>query len=219
MKNKLFTLGFTVALILDIVAIGLIGFLAYDSFFHDLGEYQTTAQSVMVFYVLMVIYYTKLVYSDCKKNGKDSALTKGIVYGLTGGLGWQIYYSEYYQKAEDGYIEYKNVEQKNMLPTVFSPVISPVDKIISIARILFVLAIVFFAVSNGIKGGDYVGTFFFGLIIISVAVYIYFHNSSAKLKKKNPLDRDAGGLASYLVLLFFVAAMALIFYYNEYLLK
>ena len=67
MKNKLFTLGFTAALILDVIAVGLIGFLAYASFFLDFGDYKTGFQFVVVVYTLIAIYNSKFIYNDCKK--------------------------------------------------------------------------------------------------------------------------------------------------------
>lgn len=216
MKNKLFTLGFGVSLFLDLIALVVFGFLIYSSINFTFEDYQSKFQFLTLIVIILSIANIKNVYSDCTKNNKNKPLLRAIVYGLTGPLGWQIYYSEYYsQKAKDGYFEYEDDKESN----VVSPVSKPVAYLVILGVILFILFASYFTFLRDRARGDYMESLLLLVFLLSIIIYTIFSKKSLKENKKNPLDKDAGKLASFLVLIFFVAAIAFIFYYAKYLVK
>lgn len=216
MKNKLFTLGFGASLFLDLIALVAFGFLVYASIYFDIGGYKTNFQFLILVLIVLAIFNIRSVYFDCIKNDKNKPLLRAIVYGLTGPLGWQIYYSEYYsKKAKDGYFEYEDNKEND----VVSPVSKPVAYLVISGVILFILFVSYLTFLKDRARGDYMESLLLLVFLLFIVVYTIFNSKSKKLKKKNPLDKDAGKLASYLVLLFFIAAIAFIFYYAKYLVK
>lgn len=216
MKNKLFTLGFSATLFLDLIALATFGFLIYSALHFTFNGYQSKFQFLVLILIAGAIFNIRNVYLDCIRTDKSNPFLRGIVYGLTGPLGWKIYYSEYHEKAKDGYFEYKDAASD---AAAVSPVSKPVAWIVMTAIILFVSFISYLTFLKDRVRGDYFESLLLIVFLLFIVIYTIFNSRSAKLKRRNPLDKDAGKLASYLVLVFFVAAIAFIFYYAKYLLK
>jgi len=214
-KDKIFTLGFGASLFLDLIALVAFGFLVYGSFNFSFDDYQSKFQFLTLIVVVYAILNIRSIYSDCTKNNKSKPLLRAIVYGLIGPLGWQIYYSENYEKAKDGYFEYEDDKESN----VVLPVSKPVAYVVITGVILFILFISYLAFLKDKEKGDYMESLLLLVFLLFIVVYTIFNSKSKKQKKRNPLDKDAGKLASYLVLVFFIAAIAFIFYYAKYLVK
>lgn len=214
MKNKVFTLGFGVALLLDLFSLALFAIVVYGSIYFE--GYQSQSQFLALVMIAGAIINIRNVFLDCTRTDKERPLLRGMVYGLNGPLGWQIYYSENYQKAKDGYFEPNN-------PSTAASAPYPVNKFIAwviiIGVILYVSFLCYVSFLRDRMQGDYMNSLMAAVLILAVIIYMIFASISSKKNKKNPLDKDAGKWASFLVLVFFIAAMAFIFYYAKYISK